>query len=420
MKEYYKRLIENKIEKKLKTSGAVLVVGPKFSGKTTTCMLFQKSNIALIDDNLIKIVEADPSIALEGEFPRLIDEWQNVPNLWNLIRQEVDKNGQFGEYILTGSATPIDSKKIHHSGAGRITTIKMRPMSLFESRDSKGTVSLRKLFDDQDYTFYDENSDYSLKDTAYFICRGGWPQAIVDDREIALEITKNYYESLFNFKTSENYEMRKKRPEFFRNVLKSYARNISTPAQYSTIMEDLKNSSIQFDNKTFDSYINTAQDLFIIEDIDAWTPDLRSKTAIRTTPTRHFVDTSIACRALYISPNDLLKDANTFGLFFEDMAIRDLKIYADVLDGVVKHYRDKNNLEVDAIIHLDDGRWGAIEIKLGSLEGINEGEKNLLKLESIIDDSFKKPSFKMILTACGRAYKLPSGVFVCPINLLRD
>lgn len=420
MKKYYKRLIEGKIEKKLKTSGAVLVTGPKFSGKTTTCMLFQKSNISLIDDNLIKIVATDPNIALKGEFPRLIDEWQNIPNLWNLIRREVDRNSTFGEYILTGSATPVDSKEIHHSGAGRISTVKMRPMSLFESLDSKGSISLKKLFDDKDYTFFDENNNHSLEDIAYLICRGGWPQAIVDDREIALEITKNYYEGLFNFRSSDNDEIRKKRPEFFRNVLKSYARNISSEAQYSTMMEDLRNNSIQFDTKTFSSYINMAEDLFIVEDIDAWTPNLRSKTAIRTTPTRHFVDASIACRALYISPNDLLKDAHTLGLFFEDMAIRDLKIYADTMDGVVKHYRDKNDLEVDAIIHLDDGRWGAIEIKLGSEEGVLEGERNLLKLESLIDDDFKKPSFKMVLTACGMAHKLPSGVFVCPINLLRN
>ncbi len=420
MKKYYSRLIESKIGKKLKTSGAVLVTGPKFSGKTTTCMLFQKSNISLIDDSLIQIVQADPTIALNGAFPRLIDEWQNIPNLWNLIRRQVDENGTFGEYILTGSATPIDSNEIHHSGAGRISTVKMRPMSLFESMDSKGSVSLRRLFNENDYNFFDENKGYSLEDTAFFICRGGWPQAINDDREIALEITKNYYEGLFNFMSSENYVIKNKRPEFFRNLLKSYARNISSEAQYATIMEDLRNNSVQFDAKTFASYINMAEDLFIIEDMEPWTPNLRSKTAIRTTPTRHFVDTSIACRALYISPKDLLNDANTFGLFFEDMAVRDLRIYADTMDGVVKHYRDKNNLEVDAIVHLDDGRWGAIEIKLGSEQGIREGEKNLLKLESLISENSKKPSFKMVLTACGRAYRLPSGVFVCPINLLKD
>ena len=419
-KKYYKRLIENKISQKLKSSGAVLVTGPKFCGKTTTCMLFQKSFISLIDDRLIKVVDADPNIALRGVFPRLIDEWQNVPNLWNLIRREVDINGTFGEYILTGSVTPSSSNEIHHSGAGRITTIKMRPMSLFESGDSKGLISLKMLFDDNDYNLFDENKDYSLNDTAFYICRGGWPQSINKDRDLALEITKNYYEGLFNFKEDVKSEFKNKKVNFFKSVLKSYARNISSEASYSTIMNDLKNSFINVDAKTFASYIDMATDLFIIEDSEAWSTNLRSKTAIRTTPTRHFVDASIAAQALGISINDLLNDANTFGLFFEDMAIRDLKIYADTINGVVKHYRDKNGLEVDAIIHLDDGRWGAIEIKLGSKDGILEGEKNLLKLESLINDNSLKPSFKMILTACGMAYRLPSGVFVCPINLLKN
>lgn len=420
MKKYYSRLIEKKIERKLLTSGAVLVAGPKFCGKTTTCLLFQKSKIALIDDSLIRMVGADPSIALRGEFPRLIDEWQNIPNLWNLIRGEIDKNGEFGEYLLTGSATPVDSSEIHHSGAGRITTVKMRPMSLFESLESKGKVSLKKLFDDKQYTFFDENNGYSLTDTAFYICRGGWPQSVVEDRHMALEITKNYYEGLFNFRNGESKEMRSKRPEFFRGVLRSYARNISTQAPYSLMMEDLRNVNVQFDVKTFNSYLSLAWDLFIVEDMDAWAPNLRSKTAIRTSPTRHFVDTSLACQALHVSPNDLLGDAHTFGLFFEDMAVRDLRIYAESLDGSVKHYRDKNGLEADAIIHLDDGRWGAIEIKLGGKEGIAEGEKNLLKLEALLRDGVIRPAFKMVLTACGMAYRLPSGVFVCPINLLKD
>lgn len=420
MEKYYKRLIEGKIEKKLQSSGAVLVSGPKFVGKTTTCMRFQKSNISLIDDSLINIVEADPTIALKGEFPRLIDEWQNVPNLWNLVRREVDKNGTFGEYILTGSATPLDSRKIHHSGAGRISNVKMRPMSLFESFDSKGMVSLKSLFDEGGCSLFDENEGYSLRDTAYFICRGGWPQAINEDREISLEITKNYYEGLFNFKADDNPEIRNKRPEFFKGVLKSYARNISTQVSYSTMMSDLRNGGAQFDEKTFNSYVSLAKDLFIIEDIEAWSPSLRSKTAIRSTPTRHFLDPSIACLSLGISPDDLLKDARSFGFFFEDMAIRDLRVYAESLGGSLAHYRDKNGLEIDAIVHLEDGRWGAIEIKLGSEEGVQEGEENLLKLESLISEELEKPSFKMVLTACGRAYKKPSGVYVCPINLLKD
>ena len=339
-------------------------------------MLFQKSNLSLIDDRLIKIIQADSSIALKGKFPRLIDEWQNVPNRWNLIRHEVDQNGELGDYILTGSATPIDSKEIHHSGAGRIATIKILPMSL------------QKLFDNQKYTFFDENKDYSLRDTAYLICRGGWPQSIVNDREFPWKSPKTITMGFSISNPEKMMNSGKKRPEFFRDVLKTYARNISSQAPYSTMINDLKNNHIQLDVKTFNSYIDIAKSLFIIEDIDAWSPNLRSKTAIRTTPTRHFVDTSIACQAMNISPNDLLNDANTFGLLFEDMAIRDLKIYADTMNGIVRHYRDKNDLEVDAIIHLDDGRWVAIEIKLGSEKRSERGRKK--SFETRIADRWAK------------------------------
>lgn len=419
MKEYYPRLIESKIERKLKSSGAVLITGPKYCGKTTTSFKFQKSNISLSDDNIIQIVKSDPKIALKGEFPRLIDEWQNIPNLWNLIRVEIDKNSSFGEYILTGSSTPLESDKIYHSGAGRISSIKMRTMSLYESKDSKGLVSLNELFNNKDYYIFDLNEDFSLLDVAYLICRGGWPQSIINDKEIALEITSNYYDGLFNFIDSENKELKNKRPALFKEILKSYARNISSQASYQTMINDIREKNISLDDKTFMSYLNIAKKLFIIEDIDAWSPSLRSKTVIRTNPTRHFLDTSIAIKSLGITPNDLLKDFNTFGLFFEDMAIRDLKIYADTLNGEVRHYRDKNNLEVDAIIRLDNGKWGAIEIKLGSEEGIKEGIKNLNKLESLLENKENKPSFKMVLTAVGKAYKI-NDVFVCPINLLKN
>ena len=246
-------------------------------------------------------------------------------------------------------------------------------MSLFESKESKGVISLNELFNNKEYDFFDSNDDHSLEKTAFFICRGGWPRSLQEDESVALDVTKNYYEGLFNFKNSENKNYKSKKPAVLKMVLKSYARNISTEAPYQTILDDVMSSNSRImDIKTFDSYLNIAEELFIIEDIDAWTPNLRSKTSIRTTSTRHFVDTSIACQALDISPNDLMNDSKTFGLFFEDFAIRDLKIYADTLEGVVKHYRDSNGLECDAIIHLKDGRWGAIEIKLGSEKGINE------------------------------------------------
>ena len=420
MANYYPRLIEKTIERKLRTSGAILVSGPKYSGKTTTCSLFAKSKIALIDDDLITMVAADPKIALEGETPRLIDEWQTIPNLWNLIRKEVDDRSAFGQFILTGSATPSDSKKRHHSGAGRITEIKMRPMSLFESQDSKGSVSLKSLFDEENYSFFDMNEGFSLKDIAFYLCRGGWPTTLVPNREDALDITKNYYDGLFNFRASSNPSLRKKRPEILKAILRSYARNVSSEASQSLMMEDLKSKGINLDEKTFRSYLNIASDLFLIEDVEAWTPELKSKTAIRTAPTRHFVDPSIACRSLYASPNDLLNDPSSFGLLFEDLVVRDLRIYAESLGGKLLHYRDKSGLEIDSIVHLDDGRWGAIEIKLGSPEGIQEGAEHLLKLDKILAPTFKRPSFKMVLTAVGKAHRLENGVYVCPINLLRN
>ena len=420
MTNYYPRLIEKTIERKLRTSGAILVSGPKFSGKTTTCSLFSKSKIALVDDGLIGMAAADPKIALGGEAPRLIDEWQTVPNLWNLVRKEVDDRASFGQFILTGSATPSDSKKRHHSGAGRITEIKMRPMSLFESRDSKGRVSLKSLFDDENYSFFDMNEGFSLTDVAFYLCRGGWPMGLVPSREDALEITRNYYDGLFNFRASSNPALRKKRPEVLKAILRSYARNVSSEASQSLMMEDLKSKGMNLDEKTFRSYLNLACDLFIVEDVEAWTPELRSKTAIRTAPTRHFVDPSLACCSLYASPNDLLNDPSSFGLLFEDLAVRDLRIYAESLGGKLLHYRDKSGLEIDSIVHLNDGRWGAIEIKLGSPEGIQEGAEHLLKLDRILAPGFKRPSFKLVLTAVGKAYRLENGVYVCPINLLRD
>lgn len=421
MEKYFTRFIEQKIEKKLKSSGAVLVTGPKFCGKTTTCKLFKKSMIQLIDDDIIEIVSADPKTALKGEYPRLIDEWQNVPELWNYIRRQVDEDGRFGEYILTGSTTPPDYTKIHHSGSGRITPVIMRTMSLFESGESKGSISLKELFDNKDYQVFDLNEEYSLDKTAFYICRGGWPLSIQANKDISLDVTKNYYEGLFNFKNSENKKYRNKKPAVLKMILRSYARNISTEASYQTILADvISSNSRTMDVKTFDSYLEILEDLFIVEDMEAWTPNLRSKVAIRTTPTRHFVDPSIACLALGISPNDLMNDAKTFGFFFEDFAVRDLRIYSDSLDGVVKHYRASNGLECDAIVHLDDGRWAAIEIKLGGEAGIKEAVEHLNKLENELDENYKKPSFRMILTASGRAYKRSDGIYVVPINLLKN
>lgn len=422
MKKYYKRLIENKIESKLKFSGAVLVAGPKFCGKTTTCMLYQKSFIKLNTRQTIELAKLNPKSVLIGDRPRLIDEWQAVPDIWNQVKDTLDFEYSFGQFLLTGSSTPADKTQIHHSGAGRIVPLKMRPMSLYESEESKGTVSLAELFENPTLEYFDINDDFQLSDVAYLICRGGWPISVQDDKDLGLEITRNYYDSLFVFENSENEKFRNKKPEIFKMILRSYARNISTEAPNSTIIEDVKSSNSRtMDPKTYDDYMEALKDLYIVEDIQAWNPNIRSKTSIRTTDTRHFVDSSIACRALNIAPNDLLNDLKSFGLFFEDFAVRDLSIYVSTLDGEVRHYRDNAGLECDAVLHLPNGKWAAIEIKLGGEKLINEGVESLTLLKEKLANKSDEtpPTFMMILTACGSLYRRPDGIYVVPINCLK-
>lgn len=419
---YYKRLIEEAIDRKLRSSGAVLVAGPKFCGKTTTCMLYQKSFVKLNTKQAISMARMDPKGVLLGEKPRLIDEWQKAPDIWNQVKDDLDFNYEFGKYILTGSSTPADKTEIYHSGAGRIAPLTMRPMSLWESRESKGTVSLNDLFEGGKTYPWDMNTEFTLDDVAFLLCRGGWPVSVLAPREIALEVTKNYYGGLFVFEDSENERFRNKKPEVLRMILRSFARNISTEAAVSTILADIRQSNERtMDVKTYDDYMEALKDLYIIEDMEAWNPNIRSKTSIRSTPTRHFVDTSIACRSLGVSPDDLKRDLNSFGLFFEDFAVRDLRIYAETLGGTVKHYRDNAGLECDAVVHLEDGRWAGIEIKLGGDDLINEGAESLKKLKNkIVEKSDEQaPSFLLVLTAIGGAYQREDGVFVAPINLLR-
>ena len=419
---YYKRLIEKDIELKLRTSGAVVVAGPKFCGKTTTCMLYQKSFVKLNTKQTITMARMNPKWALEGEKPRLIDEWQKAPDLWNQIKDDLDFDYQFGKFILTGSSTPADKTEVHHSGAGRIAPVKMRPMSLWESQESKGTVSLIELFDEKSEYPWDLNSEISLEDIAFLICRGGWPISVRAPKDIAVEITKNYYNGLFVFEDCENERFRNKKPEVLKMILKSYARHISTEAAISTIIADVRQSNERtMDPKTFDDYMEALKDLYVIEDLPAWNPNIRSKTIIRSTPTRHFIDTSIACRALGVSPNDLMNDLESFGLFFEDFAVRDLSIYANAIGGTVTHYRDNTGLECDAVVHLEDGRWGAIEINLGGDELIEHGAQSLKNLRDKITSISEEraPSFLMVLTAVGGAYRREDGVYVAPINLLK-
>ena len=419
---YYERLIEKRIERKLKSSGAVLVAGPKFCGKTTTCMLYQNSYIKLNTKQSIAMARLNPKGVLIGERPRLIDEWQKAPDIWNHIKDDLDFDYQFGKYILTGSSTPADKTDVHHSGAGRIAPLLMRPMTLWESKESNGKVSLANLFEGgTDYPL-DMNAEFTLEDVAFLLCRGGWPIAVQAPRDIALEITKNYYGGLFIFEDSENERFRNKKPEVLRMILRSYARNISTEAAVSTIVSDIRQSNERsMDTKTYDDYMEALKDLYIIEDMEAWNPNIRSKTSIRSTPTRHFVDTSIACRSLGVNPLDLMNDLESFGLFFEDFAVRDLRVYADSLGGEVKHYRDNSGLECDAVVHLEDGRWGGIEIKLGGDDLINDGAESLKRLrDKIVQKSDEKaPSFLLVLTAVGGAYKREDGVYVAPINMLK-
>ena len=419
---YYERLIEKRIERKLKSSGAVLVAGPKFCGKTTTCMLYQNSYIKLNTKQSIAMARLNPKGVLIGDQPRLIDEWQKAPDIWNHIKDDLDFDYQFGKYILTGSSTPADKTDVHHSGAGRIAPLLMRPMTLWESKESNGKVSLASLFEGgTDYPL-DMNSEFTLEDVAFLLCRGGWPIAVQAPRDIALEITKNYYGGLFIFEDSENERFRNKKPEVLRMILRSYARNISTEAAVSTIISDIRQSNERsMDTKTYDDYMEALKDLYIIEDMEAWNPNIRSKTSIRSTPTRHFVDTSIACRSLGVNPLDLMNDLESFGLFFEDFAVRDLRVYADSLGGEVKHYRDNSGLECDAVVHLEDGRWGGIEIKLGGDDLINDGAESLKRLrDKIVQKSDEKaPSFLLVLTAVGAAYKREDGVYVAPINMLK-
>ncbi len=419
---YYQRLIEKEIELKLRTSGAVVVAGPKFCGKTTTCMLYQKSFVKLNTKQAITMARMNPKTVLKGETPRLIDEWQKAPDVWNQVKDDLDFDYQFGKYILTGSSTPVDKTEVHHSGAGRIAPVKMRPMSLWESKESKGTVSLSELFNGGKNFPWDMNTDFTLEDVGFLMCRGGWPISVIAPKDIAIEITKNYYNGLFVFEDCENERFRNKKPEVLKMIMRSYARHISTEAAISTIIADIRQSNERtMDTKTFDDYMEALKDLYVIEDLPAWNPNIRSKTSIRSTPTRHFVDTSIACRALGVGPEELKRDLESFGLFFEDFAVRDLSVYANAIGGTLTHYRDNAGLECDAVLHLEDGRWGAIEIKLGGDELVEDGAKSLKTLRNkIVEKSDEKaPDFLLVLTAVGGAYQREDGVYVAPINLLK-
>ena len=423
MKEYKSRIADKILKNKLLSKGAVLIEGPKWCGKTTTAEQIALSVLYMTKPEDMKqnisLAEINPSLLLSGEVPRLIDEWQVAPKLWDAIRFEVDHRNLEGQFILTGSSVPINMDEVTHSGTGRYTRMIMRPMTLFESRESNGSVSLRDLFEGKNNITGTNN--LSLEDVAYLCCRGGWPRATFMDKEIALEQAFDYLDSVINSDVSKVDDV-SRNPERTKNIMKSYARNLGSQASNETIKADvLKNDSFSLDTDTVLSYINALRKIFVVEDTMAWNPNLRSKTAIRTTETRYFVDPSIAA-ALGIGPNDLINDLNTFGLIFENLCVRDLRVYAESLKGTVYRYRDASDLECDTVIHLRDGSYGLVEIKIGGDMLIEEGVNNLIKLQNKIDiTKMKKPSFLMVLTAIGKyAYKREDGVYVVPIGCLKN
>ena len=369
------------------------------------------------------LLEIDTDVALGGDTPMLIDEWQTVPKLWDAVRYTVDHRRKTGQFILTGSAVPDKEaeKEIEHSGTGRFAWLTMRPMTLFESGDSNGTVSLDTLFTAPEKVL--EKNELTLHDIAFLICRGGWPMAVDLPEEAALEQAFDYYDAV----TKEDITRAdgvKRASARVQRLMKAYARHQGTQASIATLKEDLKNNDAdEIDDGTISSYLDALRKIFVVEDMQAWNPNLRSKTAIRTTDTRYFVDPSIATAALGLGPADLMNDLNTMGLLFETLCVRDLRVFAESLNGNVYHYRDKSGLECDAVVHLRNGQYGLIEIKLGGETLINEGVKTLSALSGQIDTTrMKAPSFKMILTATGNyAYRRPDdGIYIIPIGCLRN
>lgn len=424
MQDYKNRIVDEILEKKLKGKGAVLIQGPKWCGKTTTAEQISKSILYMAKsdekEQNLTMAEINPSLLLQGEVPRLIDEWQIAPKLWDAIRYEIDHRNAEGQFILTGSSVPAKMDDVTHSGTGRFAWLLMRPMSLYESGESTCQVSLIDLFDGTKKIEGINNID--LEKMAYLVCRGGWPRAIFMEEEIALEQAYDYYDAVVNRDISEADGI-SRNPERVKNLMRSYARNMGTQASNDTLRSDMiANDSTSLDTDTVLSYVNALKKIFVVEESPAWNPNLRSKTAIRTSDTRYFIDPSIAVASLGIGPKDLINDLNTFGLLFETLCIRDLRVYAESIKGKVYHYRDANDLECDAVIHLRDGSYGLIEIKLGGDSLINEGAETLKKLESRIDiTKMKKPSFLLVLTATGKyAYRREDGVYVVPIGCLKN
>jgi len=424
MNRYKNRIADGMLQKKLFGKGAVLIEGAKWCGKTTTAEQVAQSIIYMTDpervEQNLQLSEINPKRLLIGASPRLLDEWQIAPKLWDAIRFEVDHRAELGQFILTGSAVPPRMDDVRHTGTGRFAWLKMRPMSLYESGESNGSVSLGDMFSHPGEL--DGESPLEIEQLAFLLCRGGWPRASMLPDEVALEQAFDYVDAVVNADISRADGVRRD-SERARRLMRAYARHQGGQAPLSTIRDDIAaNDASSLDPETVGAYINALKKIFVIEEMPAWNPNLRSKTAMRTSDTRYYVDPSIAVAALGIGPNDLLNDLNTFGLLFETMCIRDLRVFADSLGGTVYHYRDANGLECDAVIHLRNGSYGLVEIKLGGEKLISEGAENLLKLSAKIDTGrMKAPSFQMVLTGTGTfAYCRKDGVYVVPIGCLKN
>ena len=424
MAKYKQRIADRILKRKVLGKGAVLIEGPKWCGKTTTAKQLAKSVLDLGDSAVLKqseqLIELSPKTLLEGKTPKLIDEWQALPPIWDSIRSEVDRRGEPSQFILTGSSVLPEADETIHSGTGRFAYIRMRTMSLYESGESNGKVSLKDLFEEK--TFEIQTNELTIEDIAFLTCRGGWPWATLIAEEVALDQAVDYVDAVVD-KDIQRVDGVKRSAERARLLLRSYARNISQAIPYSTIRKDmLANDSSTLDEDTVADYIKALKKLFVIEDLAAWNPNIRSKAAIRTSDTRHFVDPSIGTASLGLGPKDLINDLKSFGFFFEDMAIRDLRVYAEALDGKLYHYRDSSGLECDAVLHRRDGSYALLEVKLGGEANINEGAANMLKLSANIDtDKMPSPSFMAVIVGVGKyAFRREDGVYVIPIGCLKD
>lgn len=420
--KYLKRIADRVLQERLAASGAVLIEGPKWCGKTRTALENSKSHLFMQDPDkaisYLKAADTKPSLLLKGDTPRLLDEWQTAPVLWDAVRFMVDQRGKSGQFILTGSAVPKDNV-VQHTGTGRISRLLMRPMSLYESMESNGSVSLKALFDGE--TEIDNFSTLTIEQIAFAIVRGGWPASIGESEKIALRHAIDYVEAIINADVSR-VDGIEKNPVRVRALLRSLSRNISTLATIRTIHDDIAmgDADESISEKTISQYLGALDRIFVTENLPAWNPALRSKTAIRTSPKRQFVDPSIAAAVMRLTPSRLLEDFNYFGFLFESLCDRDLRIYAEAIDGQVFHYRDGSGLEADAVIALNDGRWAAVEVKLGSKE-IEDAAVHLLELKNKVNtEKMREPSFLMILTGTEIAYRREDGVYVVPLGCLKE